>query len=100
MMFSWWCLIRIKKTEFGTEGNGGNEVQKGSSLLSSMSLVKKLNRPQHALHDFALVHLLEGFVPFGDGPDAADDGLHVELSAGEQRDDALPDGPVVAEAAL
>ena len=39
-------------------------------------------------------------MPVGDGPHAADDGLHVELAAAEQGDDSLPDGPVVAEAAL
>jgi len=43
--------------------------------------VKPSHGSQHALHDFALVHLLEGFVPFGHGPDAADDRLHIELTA-------------------
>ena len=46
------------------------------------------------------MHLLEGGVPVGDGPDAADDRTDVELAAGHEGDDALPDGPVVAEAAL
>jgi len=55
---------------------------------------------QNAFHDFATVHFFEGIVPFGDGPDAADDGFDIELPAAEQSDDALPDGPVVTEAAL
>ena len=65
----------------------------GSILGSLLS-----HRPQHALHDLAPVHLLKRLVPFRDRPDAADDGFDIELPAREQRDDPLPDRPVVAEA--
>ena len=39
-------------------------------------------------------------MPVGDRPDPADDRLDVQLSTGQQRNDAFPNGPVVAEAAL
>jgi arylsulfatase A len=54
----------------------------------------------YALHHFALVHFFEGFVPLGDRPDAADDGFAHRTVRWRAGDDALPDGPVVAEAAL
>ena len=46
------------------------------------------------------MHFFEGFVPIGKAPDAANDGSHVELVTGKEGEDALPDGPVVAEAPL
>ncbi len=56
-------------------------------------------RPQDGFDDPTRVHFLERSVPVFQRPDAADDLGHVERAGGEQADDALPDRPVVAEAA-
>src|SRR5262249_53925461 len=67
---------------------------------ASFGIVSKSNWLENRLHDFAPVHLFEGFVPFSDGPHSADDGRHLELATAKQSNDALPHGPVVTEAAL
>src|SRR4029079_10580084 len=46
------------------------------------------------------MHRFEGVVPLGERPDAAGDGPHIQRARGDQTNDALPDWPVVTEAAL
>jgi len=55
---------------------------------------------QDSFHDFPPVHPVEGLVPVGQFPDAADDWPDVEPSGGQQRQHALPDRPVVRETPL
>src|SRR5262245_52350542 len=56
-------------------------------------------RLQDRLHDLAMMHLFEGFVPRFQAPHSAKNGANVELPRAEQRQHTLPNRPVVAETA-
>ena len=55
---------------------------------------------QDGLHDLAGMHGPESGLPVLELPESAHHRTEVELVGGQQAEDALPDRPVVAEAAL
>jgi len=57
-------------------------------------------RHQYGLGNLAGSHCFERFFPLAEPPRAAHDRLHVECAGREQPEDSLPNGPIVAEAAL
>src|SRR6476620_8466768 len=71
-----------------------------TKMTLSFSRILSNFRLENRLHNFSGVHGLKRFFPFRQWPDAAGNWPHVECSGCDQPDDAFPNWPVVAEAAL
>src|SRR5690606_22379987 len=54
---------------------------------------------QYACYNFPVVHLFEGFFPFGNRPNASGDGFYVQCTACEKGDDPFPNRPIMTETA-
>lgn len=72
-------VVKKPGTEIWAEKNCQYHDKSDGCCREDFHSVFPSGRPKHTLYHFPLVHLLEGFMPLLDRPDAPDNGLHVEL---------------------